>query len=92
MDPLLTNNSNIAVEIKANGENVVGFIVQARKADGSSTTPVGTWGGLSGIFQQLECDAVDDTITHRGTGAKGQSVKLKWLAPADCSSGSVKFQ
>ena len=70
----------------------MGFIVQARKADGSNTTPVGTWEGFSGIFQQLECDAVDDTITHRGTGAKGQSVKLRWLAPADSSHGIVKFQ
>ena len=79
------------MEIKANGQNIVGFIVQARKADGSSTTPVGTWGGLSAISEQLQCDAADDTVTHLNTFTKGQSVKLKWLAPADCSYGSVKF-
>ena len=80
------------MEIKASGENVVGFIVQARKADGSSTTPVGTWGGVSALFHELQCAAADDTVTHLNTGPKGQSLKLKWLAPADCSYGSVKFQ
>lgn len=77
------------VEVTISGE-IRGLLIQARKADGSSTTPYGTFSvDANDGLKAMECTVDNDAATHSNTDPK-TDVKLTWTAPAS-DVGKLKF-
>ena len=69
-------------------------MLQAQRVSGDKT-PLGTWSIGSAQYDQnnyklLRCDHDDDTITHKNSGAKVQSVTFGWHPPST-QVGNITF-
>ena len=64
-------------------------LFQARKADGSNTTPYGTWKTTVTDTKATKCTADDDAITHSKDTDKTDA-EFTWTPPSE-DVGTLKF-
>jgi len=77
------------VEVTVKG-TFKGVLLQARKADGSSTTQYGTFTVESDdAVQLLQCTNAGDAVTHSSTDDK-MDLKVMWTAPSS-DMGEMEF-
>ncbi|XP_022096285.1 putative defense protein 3 [Acanthaster planci] len=71
-----------------------GIILQARRTDGLSTAPQGSWLNLQDAqlldYKRIRCSSTHDTITHTNRNDKSVSQTFTWLTPIT-DVGSVRF-
>uniref|UniRef100_A0ABM0LW11 Ferric-chelate reductase 1-like n=1 Tax=Saccoglossus kowalevskii TaxID=10224 RepID=A0ABM0LW11_SACKO len=88
-------NDVITVTIEKTGSTgFKGFILQARRADSSVTTPIGTFQNPSTTTNAklMDCFSVaDNTFTHSDASAlTHDSLSVEWVAPAQ-AQGNIEF-
>lgn len=78
------------IEVTINGQ-FQGLLLQARKADGSSTTPYGTFVvNPANNVKTISCNQVNDnSVTHASTAPKNNLV-VTWTAPSS-DVGDLQF-
>lgn len=66
-----------------------GFLLQARRWDGSSQEPVGTFTSFPSGVKPLTCSVSNDALTHN-SGEMKSDVTVQWIPPTQ-DAGSVVF-
>ncbi|ELT96010.1 hypothetical protein CAPTEDRAFT_192615, partial [Capitella teleta] len=67
-----------------------GILIQARRADGSSKSPVGTFETFPENLRSIRCSNDADSVTHSNQNQKTDDVKFLWNPPSE-DVGDIKI-